>query len=78
MISARDIKQAYSVLKDVVVRTPLDFNRYLSERYGASIYIKRENEQRVRSFKIRGAYYAISQLIDRCRQSEWSCLRICW
>ncbi len=49
MISARDIKQAYSVLKDVVVRTPLDFNRYLSERYGASIYIKRENEQRVRS-----------------------------
>lgn len=64
MISARDIKQAYSVLKDVVVRTPLDFNRYLSERYGASIYIKRENEQRVRSFKIRGAYYAISQLTD--------------
>ena len=64
MNSARDIKQAYSVLKDVVVRTPLDFNRYLSERYGASIYIKRENEQRVRSFKIRGAYYAISQLTD--------------
>lgn len=64
MISARDIEQAYSVLKDVVVRTPLDFNRYLSERYGASIYIKRENEQRVRSFKIRGAYYAISQLAD--------------
>lgn len=64
MISARDIKQAYSVLKDVVVRTPLDFNRYLSERYGASIYIKRENEQPVRSFKIRGAYYAISQLTD--------------
>lgn len=64
MISARDIEQAYSVLKDVVVRTPLDFNRYLSERYGASIYIKRENEQRVRSFKIRGAYYAISQLTD--------------
>ena len=64
MISARDVEQAYSVLKDVVVRTPLDFNRYLSERYGASIYIKRENEQRVRSFKIRGAYYAISQLTD--------------
>ena len=33
MISARDIEQAYSVLKDVVVQTPLDFNRYLSERY---------------------------------------------
>ncbi|HGA1472627.1 TPA: threonine ammonia-lyase IlvA, partial [Streptococcus suis] len=30
----------------------------------ATIYLKRENEQRVRSFKIRGAYYAISQLTD--------------
>ena len=73
MISARDIEQAYSVLKDVVVRTPLDFNRYLSERYGASIYIKRENEQRVRSFKIRGAYYAISQLTDADKASGVVC-----
>ncbi|HFI0150207.1 TPA: threonine ammonia-lyase IlvA [Streptococcus suis] len=64
MISARDIEQAYSVLKDVVVRTPLDYSRYLSEKYGATIYLKRENEQRVRSFKIRGAYYAISQLTN--------------
>lgn len=64
MISAKNIEQAYSVLKNVVVKTPLDYNRYLSERYGADIYIKRENEQRVRSFKIRGAYYAISQLTD--------------
>ncbi|HFR3383476.1 TPA: threonine ammonia-lyase IlvA, partial [Streptococcus suis] len=55
---------AYSVLKRVVVRTPLDYSRYLSEKYGATIYLKRENEQRVRSFKIRGAYYAISQLTD--------------
>ncbi|HGA1451384.1 TPA: threonine ammonia-lyase IlvA, partial [Streptococcus suis] len=53
-----------SVLKRVVVRTPLDYSRYLSEKYGATIYLKRENEQRVRSFKIRGAYYAISQLTD--------------
>ncbi|HFR3413752.1 TPA: threonine ammonia-lyase IlvA, partial [Streptococcus suis] len=57
-------EQAYSVLKRVVVRTPLDYSRYLSEKYGATIYLKRENEQRVRSFKIRGAYYAISQLTD--------------
>lgn len=42
----------------------MDYSRYLSEKYGATIYLKRENEQRVRSFKIRGAYYAISQLTD--------------
>ncbi|HFI2447829.1 TPA: threonine ammonia-lyase IlvA [Streptococcus suis] len=64
MITAKNIEQAYEVLKRVVVRTPLDYSRYLSEKYGATIYIKRENEQRVRSFKIRGAYYAISQLSD--------------
>ncbi|WP_170241322.1 threonine ammonia-lyase IlvA [Streptococcus suis] len=64
MIIAKNVEQAYSVLKRVVVRTPLDYSRYLSEKYGATIYLKRENEQRVRSFKIRGAYYAISQLTD--------------
>ncbi|HFI0134489.1 TPA: threonine ammonia-lyase IlvA [Streptococcus suis] len=64
MITAENVEQAYEVLKRVVVRTPLDYSRYLSEKYGATIYIKRENEQRVRSFKIRGAYYAISQLSD--------------
>ncbi|HFI0236538.1 TPA: threonine ammonia-lyase IlvA [Streptococcus suis] len=64
MITAKNVEQAYEVLKSVIVRTPLDYSRYLSEKYGATIYIKRENEQRVRSFKIRGAYYAISQLSD--------------
>lgn len=62
MISAKTIQAAHAVLKDVVVQTPLDYDPYLSEKYAARIFIKRENEQRVRSFKIRGAYYAISQL----------------
>ncbi|MGT2667653.1 threonine ammonia-lyase IlvA [Streptococcus rifensis] len=62
MIDVNDVKRAYHVLKDVVVHTPLDYDRYLSEKYGARIYLKRENAQKVRSFKLRGAYYAISQL----------------
>ena len=61
MLSARKVEEAYQVLKDVVVRTSLHYDRYLSEKYQADIYIKRENEQRVRSFKIRGAYNAIHQ-----------------
>lgn len=64
MITARDVVWAHHVLKDVVERTPLDFDRYLSEKYGATVYLKRENMQKVRSFKLRGAYYAISQLSD--------------
>lgn len=62
MLSAKKVTEAYEVLKDVVVRTSLHYDRYLSEKYDAEVYLKRENEQRVRSFKIRGAYYAISQL----------------
>lgn len=64
MITAKDVVAAHQVLKDVVERTPLDFDRYLSEKYGATVYLKRENMQKVRSFKIRGAYYAIHQLSD--------------
>jgi len=43
MITANDIVKANEVLKNVVERTPLDFDRYLSEKYGATIYIKKEN-----------------------------------
>lgn len=64
MILAKEVSKAYKVLQQVVERTPLDFDRYLSEKYGATIYLKRENMQKVRSFKIRGAYYAIHQLSD--------------
>ena len=64
MITANDIVKANEVLKNVVERTPIDFDRYLSEKYGATIYIKKENMQKVRSFKLRGAYYAIHQLSD--------------
>lgn len=67
MLTANDVVAAHRVLQDVVVRTPLDYDRHLSEKYGASIYLKRENAQKVRSFKIRGAYYAISQLSDEAK-----------
>jgi threonine dehydratase len=43
-------------LRNVAVKTPLARNKNLSERYGANIYLKREDLQVVRSYKIRGAY----------------------
>ena len=73
MLTAGMIEKAHQVLKEVVVRTSLDYDRYLSEKYGATIYIKRENEQRVRSFKIRGAYYAISQLEETAKERGVVC-----
>lgn len=73
MLQIKDIKHAATILEEVVVQTSLHYDRYLSEKYGATIYTKRENEQKVRSFKIRGAYYAISQLSDEQKEKGVVC-----
>ncbi|MBE7174784.1 MAG: threonine ammonia-lyase IlvA [Mucilaginibacter polytrichastri] len=57
-----DFLSAYERLKPVVNNTPLQYNAGLSERYGCEIYLKREDQQVVRSYKLRGAYNLISQL----------------
>ena len=51
-------------LKRVVKHTPLTFNRNLSRRYDCQIYLKREDLQIVRSYKLRGAYNMMSRLTD--------------
>jgi threonine dehydratase len=45
----------------------------LSEQFGANIYLKREDLQMVRSYKIRGAYNKISSLDDEQRQRRIVC-----
>ena len=62
LVTDVEVRQAYQTLKDAVSHTPLQYDRPLSEKYGATILLKREDLQKVRSFKLRGAYYAISQL----------------
>ncbi|MDP4087158.1 MAG: threonine ammonia-lyase IlvA [Bacillota bacterium] len=57
-----DIIVASQTIKGVISPTPLQFNPLLSERYGCMIYLKREDLQSVRSFKIRGAYNRIKKL----------------
>ncbi|UOE92291.1 threonine ammonia-lyase IlvA [Alkalihalobacillus sp. LMS39] len=61
-IQLEDIIIANQTLKDVVVHTPLQKNQVLSERYECNVYLKREDLQVVRSFKIRGAYHQIQSL----------------
>jgi len=50
------VDEAREALRDVVKETPLQFNRGLSEKFGAKVYLKREDLQVVRSYKLRGAY----------------------
>jgi len=49
-------------LKGIVNRTPLQFNHNLSRKYGCNIFLKREDLQIVRSYKLRGAYNMMSKL----------------
>jgi threonine dehydratase len=49
-------------LKNVVNRTPLTLNHNLSRKYECNVFLKREDLQVVRSYKLRGAYNLMSSL----------------
>ena len=58
-VSVNGILTASNILRDIIVRTPLLRHEGLSERLAADIFLKREDLQVVRSYKIRGAYNKI-------------------
>lgn len=58
------IQQAAKTLQEVVAVTPLQENFNLSQQFNATILLKREDLQQVRSYKIRGAYNKISSLTE--------------
>src|SRR5690606_23826506 len=64
---------ALQKLQSVIHRTPLQLNKRLSEKYQASIYLKREDMQVVRSYKLRGAYNKISTLTNDERKNGVVC-----
>ncbi|MFT4092352.1 MAG: threonine ammonia-lyase IlvA [Niabella sp.] len=61
-ITTASVTSASQRLKSVVLETPLQLNTSLSRQFGANIYLKREDLQVVRSYKLRGAYNMISSL----------------
>ncbi len=62
MIQPTDILAAAERLSGVVRHTPLIRNANLSKVYGCNVWLKREDLQVVRSYKLRGAYNMMSQL----------------
>jgi len=60
--AALDFHKAAERLKKVVNRTPLTFNHNLSKKYNCNVFLKREDLQVVRSYKLRGAYNMMSSL----------------
>ena len=66
-VDAAMVDAASRRLAGVVSTTPLERNTRLSEALGAQVWLKREDLQTVRSYKVRGAYNLIAQLDDDAR-----------
>ncbi|UJW35662.1 threonine ammonia-lyase IlvA [Saccharothrix sp. AJ9571] len=66
-VSAELVDQAAERLSGVVTRTPLEPSSRLSAQMNARVWLKREDLQTVRSYKVRGAYNFIVQLDEEVR-----------
>ncbi len=68
-----DFASAHQRLKKVVNRTPLILNSNLSKKYQCTVFLKREDLQIVRSYKLRGAYNMMSLLPKEQLQQGMVC-----
>ena len=64
-LSAADIDEAARRIAGVVSASPLQYSDRLSAATGAEVYLKREDLQTVRSYKLRGAYNLLMQLSEQ-------------
>ena len=62
MISIKEIQSASSNLNNIILSTPLNLIDTYSNKYSSYVYVKREDLQVTRSFKIRGSFNKISSL----------------
>src|SRR5690242_10569565 len=68
-----DFEGAAERLSKVVRQIPLEYNTRLSKKYDCNVYLKREDLQVVRSYKIRGAYNMMSALSEEDRKRGVVC-----
>jgi len=61
MISYNTIKRTYENIKNYIHKTPLEFSRHLSSK-DTEVYLKLENQQKMNSFKVRGAFSKLTSL----------------
>ena len=67
------IEKAAKNLEGVVKKTSLEFSKRLSQKFNAKIYIKREDQQEVRSYKIRGAYNLMNSITEEEKKKGAVC-----
>lgn len=68
-----NVKYALSNIKSVCNETIFEKNDYYSDFFNANIFFKREDLQKVRSYKIRGAYNKIYSLSDEQKKNGIVC-----
>lgn len=68
-----DVAAAETALRDLFPATPLQLNEHLSARYGAEIWLKREDLTPVRSYKLRGAFNAMRKAIAEGSTRHFVC-----
>ena len=61
------VKLAAETLDGISMVTPFQFNSRLSKNLNCNVYMKREDLQKVRSFKIRGAFNKINSIANKAR-----------
>jgi len=62
-VTKADVDKAKVAMRAIFPETPLQMNEHLSRRYGAEIWLKREDLSPVRSYKIRGAFNFLHKAI---------------
>ncbi len=67
------IREARNQLKGVCKQTPFVKSERLSQQVNASVFLKREDLQEIRSFKIRGAYTKMNALTSAERKQGVLC-----
>ncbi len=67
MYTKEKFLEAAKIVKDVTLPTNLIHSEFFSEQTGAEVYLKPENLQRTGAYKVRGAYYKISQMSEEDR-----------
>ncbi|MEY9094701.1 threonine ammonia-lyase IlvA [Paenibacillus sp. RC84] len=72
-VTVEEIIRANHALSRVIEPSPLQRSELLSRQYDCNIYLKREDLQVVRSFKIRGAYNVIQSLTEEERSRGVVC-----
>ncbi len=68
MLTLEKFEEASDLVKEVTTPTKLVYSEFYSENAGGKVYLKPENMQYTGSYKVRGAYYKISQMTEEERQ----------